>query len=124
MSKRILSVSYDIHLLATRRMLLELAGYTVTSALGFTDALEHCNSSGFDLFVLGHSIPTKDKRELIRTFRKNCSAPILSLERVGESRVESDFHASPDNPEELLKRIARIFTFIQPGSSKQASAPS
>ena len=122
MSKRILSVSYDIDLLATRRMLLELAGYTVTSALGFTEALEQCNASGFDLFVLGHSIPTKDKRELIRTFRKSCPAPILSLERVGESRVESDFHASPDDPEELLKSVGRIFRFNEPASTQQASA--
>jgi DNA-binding response OmpR family regulator len=122
MSQRILSVSYDANLLATRRMLLEMAGYTVTSALGFTEALEHCNGSGFDLFVLGHSIPTKDKRELIRTFRNNCSALILSLERVGESRVESDFHASPDDPEKLLKTVGRILAFNQPASSQQASA--
>lgn len=122
MSTRILSVSYDVNLLATRRMLLEMAGYTVTSALGFTESLEHCNSSGFDLFILGHSIPTKDKQELIRTFRKSCPAPILSLERVGELRVESDFHASPDDPEKLLKTVGNILTFFQPGSSQQASA--
>jgi DNA-binding response OmpR family regulator len=117
-SKRILSVSYDVSLLATRRMLLELAGYTVISALGFTDALECCAGSGFDLFILGHSIPTKDKQELIRAFRKNCPAPIVSLERVDELRVESDFHASPDNPEKLLKTIGRILTLIEPGSSQ------
>ncbi len=118
MSKRILSVSYDVSLLATRRMLLELAGYTVISALGFTDALECCAGPGFDLFILGHSIPTKDKQELIRAFRNNCPAPIVSLERVDELRVESDFHASPDNPEELLKTIDRILTLIEPGSSQ------
>jgi DNA-binding response OmpR family regulator len=108
MSKRILSVSYDVSLLATRGMLLEQRGYTVESALGFSQAIKHCRASGFDLFILGHSIPDMDKRELIRTFRENCPAPILSLERHGEDRVPSDFHASPDNPEQLLNIVDRI----------------
>ena len=83
MSKRILSVSYDASLLATRQMMLELRGYTVISALGFTEALEKCKASDYDLFILGHSILKRDKQELIRAFRESCSAPILALERVG-----------------------------------------
>lgn len=117
MSKRILSVSYDYGLLATRQMLLQMGGYMVTSALGFTEALEHCQSPDFDLFILGHSIPKKDKHELIRTFRETCAAPILSLDRVGEERVQSDFYATPYDPEELLKTVERILT--SPGSLMQ-----
>src|SRR6185312_11003744 len=44
MSKRILSVSYDVSLLNTRQMLLQQQGYTVTSWLGFTAALAACKS--------------------------------------------------------------------------------
>ena len=102
MSKHILSVSYDVSLLATRKMLLEQRGYAVTSALGFTKAAEHCRQSGFDLFILGHSIPEADKLHLIKTFRENCPAPILSLERHGEDYVPCDFHASPDDPERFI----------------------
>jgi DNA-binding response OmpR family regulator len=109
MSKRILSVSYDEVLLATRQMLLEQRGYNVESALGFTEAIEHCGNDGFDLFILGHSIPDKDKIHLMQTFRHNCSAPILSLERHGEERVPSDFHASPDDPGKFLKVVDDIF---------------
>jgi len=107
-SKRILSVSYDPNLLATRRMLLEQRGYTVTSTLGFTQAIAHCKIGGFDLFILGHSIPTSDKQELIKTFRESCPAPILSLERIGEDAVASDYRVYPDNPEELLRTVSRI----------------
>jgi CheY-like chemotaxis protein len=89
-------------------MLLEQRGYSVSSALGFTPAMAHCRAAGFDLFILGHSIPETDKRELIKTFRENCPAPILSLERPGESRVPSDFHASPDDPERFMKTVDRI----------------
>src|SRR5579859_143798 len=108
MSKNILSVSYDASLLATRRMLLEQRGFKVTSALGFTHAMKHCNAPDFDLFVLGHSIAISDKRELIKTFRRSCAAPILSLERHGEEKVPCDFHASPDEPEEFLTTVERI----------------
>ena len=108
MPKRILSVSYDVSLLATRKWLLEQRGYTVTSAYGFIRAVEQCHHSHFDLFVLGHSIPGPDKSGLIDTFRENCSAPILSLERHGEDFVQCDFHASPDDPEEFVKIVENI----------------
>jgi DNA-binding response OmpR family regulator len=52
MSKRILSVSYDMSLLATRKMLLEQNGYDVDNALGFSKALTSCRVGGFDLFIL------------------------------------------------------------------------
>ncbi|HET9838987.1 MAG TPA: hypothetical protein VFR84_12185 [Candidatus Angelobacter sp.] len=110
MPKQILSVSYDASLLATRRMLLEQRGFQVTSALGFTQASAHCNTPDFDLFILGHSIPVTDKQELIKTFRRHCPAPILSLERPGEEKVPCDFHASPDQPEDFLATVERIVT--------------
>ena len=108
MSKHILSVSYDESLLATRQLLLAYRGYSVISALGFTDAIEQCKTSNFDLFILGHSVPISDKNELIRTFRQYCSAPILSLDRAGESRVDSDFHVAPNDPEQFLKKVAEV----------------
>jgi DNA-binding response OmpR family regulator len=119
MSKRILSVSYDVSLLATRGMLLEQRGYHVTSSLGFTQALAECRTSGFDLFILGHSIPDTDKLELIKTFRENCPAPILSLERHGEERVPSDFHASPDDPEKLIRTVDWILSANANGSQQR-----
>ena len=121
MSKRILSISYDPVLLATRKMLLEQRGYAVTSALGFTDAAEQCQSSHFDLFILGHSIPDKDKLNLIQTFRDNCPAPIVSLERIGEKQVPCDFHASPDDPEKFVKVVDDILAGKEQ-RSKQRSA--
>jgi DNA-binding response OmpR family regulator len=108
MSKRILSVSYDVSLLATRKMLLEQKGYAVVNALGFSKALASCNTGGFDLFILGHSIPHDDKLALIESFRAHCSAPIVSLERHGEDFVSCDYHASPDAPEKFLETIDNI----------------
>jgi len=109
MSKRILSVSYHEELLTTRRMLLEHEGYQVTSALGFTESLERCRKGGFDLFILGHSIPDLDKKELIKSFRNSNGAPVLSLLRQGELPVSvADYQAPVDNPAEFLKTVGEI----------------
>ncbi len=108
MSKYILSVSYDVSLLATRKMLLEQKGYAVVNALGFSKALASCREGGFDLFILGHSIPYDDKLALIESFRANSSGPILSLERHGEDVVPCDFHASPDDPVTFLETVDNI----------------
>jgi DNA-binding response OmpR family regulator len=112
MPKRILSVSYDVSLLATRQMMLEQQEYEVISILGFTAALDACKTNHFDLFILGHSIPVRDKAALIQAFRENCDSPILSLERLGEERVPSDFHVSPDHPEELLRKVESILKMV------------
>jgi DNA-binding NtrC family response regulator len=108
MPKHILSVSYDVSLLATRKMLLEQKGYAVENALGFSKALAFCRNGGFDLFILGHSIPHDDKLALIESFRTHCPAPIVSLERHGEDFVPCDYHASPDAPDKFLETIENI----------------
>jgi len=123
MPKRILSVSYDNVLLATRQMLLEQKGYSVTSALGFREAVEDCQNEGFDLFVLGHSIPEKDKLHLIETFRGSCAAPILSLERIGEKQVQCDFHASPDDPVKFLQVVENILAGRENRSEQRSGPP-
>ncbi len=114
---RILSVSYDDVLLRTRHMLLEREGYKVVSAAGFTGSLEKCKEGGFDLFVLGHSIPQQDKQQMVEEFRKTCPAPIISLRRnAGEQLVvHADYHIEPD-PEPLLKLVANLVTHKEASS--------
>lgn len=100
MSKRILSVSYDVSLLATRGMLLEQRGYSVTSALGFTQALAECRTASFDLFILGHSIPEPDKLELIKTFRKTALrlfSPLSALVRTAYLAISTRHQTNRKN---------------------------
>jgi CheY-like chemotaxis protein len=90
MKKRILSISYDESLLRTRELILERAGYDVYSALGFAEALEVCQGdSHFDLILMGHSMPRRDKTALIKALRRTSSAPLLSLRK----------HSDPPLPE-------------------------
>jgi CheY-like chemotaxis protein len=108
---RILSVSYDESLLKTRHLMLEQCGYEVVSALGFTDSLKYCTQGGaFDLFVLGHSIPVRDKQALVQAFRAHRGAVVVALKRVGEDLASTgaDFQAEPSDPAGMLNLIAKI----------------
>lgn len=108
--KHILSVSYDENLLMTRELMLKQAAYQVTSALGFIEAIDKCATGSFDLLIIGHSIPHKDKQALITKFRKQCDAPVLVLKRHGEAQVEdADFEGHPDNPVDFLETVESIF---------------
>lgn len=108
---RILSVSYDQVLLRMRHMILEHEGYAVVSAHGLNPALELCEQGGFDLFILGHSIPDEEKRKMVQTFRQTCPAPVVSL-RLGWSDPAvdgADFRVVPD-PEVLLETVKDIMS--------------
>src|SRR4051812_10094170 len=71
--RRILCISYDESLLITRKLILEQAGFDVTPSIGFADAMEHCEQDPtFDLIVMGHSMPRKDKTALIASLRERC----------------------------------------------------
>ena len=104
--KKLLSISYDEPLLVTRHMLLKQAGYDVTSAAGFTEALEH-QSEKFDLILIGHSVPPKDKSALIAQLSKHYRAPLLSIRRHGDEPIpEADFSVDAhDGPEALLAEV-------------------
>jgi DNA-binding NtrC family response regulator len=113
MAKRapsILSISYDESLLRTREWILRAAGFSVTSALGFTDAAAHCRDSAFDLVIVGHSIPRKDKATLIETIRMHNHTRILSLRRPGEDAIpESDLSVeSSEGPDTLLTAVKSV----------------
>jgi CheY-like chemotaxis protein len=106
--KRVLCISYDESLLLTRKMILEQAGYDVTAAIGFAEAIEHCsNDPVFDLVVMGHSMPRKDKTALIATLRPTCKAPILSIRRHGDPPLpEADASVdSLDGPAKLIEAV-------------------
>jgi CheY-like chemotaxis protein len=107
---RILSISYDATLLATRELLLQQMGHTVVSAEGFAKACATCAQDGkFDLIVLGHSIPHDDKLEIVRHCGTACSCPVLALLRPNESIVEGAARSvDSSRPEKFLRAINEL----------------
>lgn len=105
----IISISYDESLLRTREWILKAAGFKVTSALGFTEASAYCLDSGFDLVIIGHSLPTKDKAAPIEHIRRHNHTRILSLRRPTEETLPRVDHSidswSPDNLVAAVKAV-------------------
>jgi len=107
---RIFSISYDATLLRTRELLLEQMGHSVLSAEGFAQAFKLCNQgSGFDLMILGHSIPHEDKREIIRHCDQTCRCPVLALTRVNEQSVpEAARSVDPGDTQAFLVAVREL----------------
>jgi len=121
--KHILSVSYDDRLLLARRRLLEQQGYRVTSAMGFKEAMVTCADQGFDLFILGDTIPDADKIKLIAAFRSRCTAPVLSIWKREQQREDSaNYLVFSDNSDELVRSVATILSRAEPQAT--AASPS
>jgi CheY-like chemotaxis protein len=121
---RILSVSYDEELLYTRRLLLESRGYSVTSALELKESLYWCEQGGFDLFILGHSIPETHKQSLIESFRASCRGTIISLICGTEPEVKGADYYIDANPEGVLNLVAAILSTAKPRRAQSATAQS
>ena len=119
---RILHVSYDESLLKTRALLLAQPGHDVVSAQSFVESLERCKQGDFDVFILCHSIPHKDKQELVKTFRVNCTAPIISLLRNCDAHVDTaDLHVEPEAGK-VLQTVAEVLRQRGQGFRERKSA--
>jgi|SRR5579864_6819773 len=110
--KKILAVSYDEALLRTRKMILEREGFAVSSARDLAEAARACaGKSTFDLILLGHSIPRREKEEILSEVRRLCpSARVLSIRAHGEAQVaQVDYSVSShDGPEALISAVKQV----------------
>jgi CheY-like chemotaxis protein len=109
LKKRILSISYDKVLLLTRHALLEREGFEVLSAHGFAEAMEACRGHhDFDVVIMGHSIPEKDKTALVGVLRTKCAAPLVSLFKPGDPAMpEADYSVDAHKGPKALLEAAR-----------------
>lgn len=104
----LLSVSYDESLLRTRHWILETAGFNVTSALGFAQAANHFQTGTFDLVIIGHSIPHKDREALLKVLRKR-ECRVLALCKPGDPPLPGIAHSIDtwDGPEALIAAVRK-----------------
>src|ERR1022692_269369 len=70
----ILSVGLDSALLGNRSLVLHSAGYMVVSTYSLKEAVDRFLGGDFDLVILCHSIPRKDRNHLACLIRASGSA--------------------------------------------------
>jgi DNA-binding NtrC family response regulator len=125
--QRILSVTYDRSLAATREMLFTGAGFQVATVSTVGHAIQLCAAESFDLIVIGHSIPLQQRELLLKEARRQCGTPTLAFCRHGEpSLSDADYiFDSAESPEFLLETVVEILRpqSRNPKHGAQLSAP-
>lgn len=105
----VLAIGRDPLLLETRSQVLQGAGYTVVPELSLKKAVARFSEGDFDLVLLCHSIPAKDRELLTQLLREHTSrTPIVSVssnlsafDSFADATVESD-------PKELLVGLREL----------------
>jgi hypothetical protein len=76
----VLSVGLDASLLETRNIVLHSAGFLVESASSLNEAAHRFLAGDFDLVILCHSVPTRERERLTCLIRASGSrTPIVSI---------------------------------------------
>jgi len=119
-ARRILSIEYNAPVLETRNAILRAAGYEITSASTFYQALERLQENRFELVLVGRSIPGVQLRGFLELAQ--IKAPSARTMILRDSSQASDFQADylhdPDQgPEALLNAIRNVFVSSQAASA-------
>ena len=112
----VLSISYDESLARTRELILDAAGIEVHTALDIQKAMWLFKKNRYQLIILGHSIPLKERQLIAQRLRSVSSTPILAISRAGErSSVPAEHHVNAsDGPRRLLNVVRDILKIAEP----------
>jgi CheY-like chemotaxis protein len=119
-ARRILSIEYSVPVLETRNTILRGAGYEITSASSFYQALERLQENRFDLVLFGRSIPGVQLRDFLELIQ--LKAPAARTMLLRDSSEVKDFRADylhdPDTgPEALISAIESLLMKNQAASA-------
>jgi CheY-like chemotaxis protein len=105
----ILQVAYYPSLLRTRTLMLETAGYRVTSTLGNSEAMELDASeiAKIDLVVVGFSASHSIRTEMVRWFKANYpKIPVVALQAdAWEQFPDADVKTMADDPKVWIAAV-------------------
>lgn len=110
--RKILSIGAEPSLQLSRKMILEQAGFIVTSAADVQEGLKHCDRQRFGLFLVCQSVSEHEKMVLTRALKEKCPGiPILEMHSHDTPRViGADYTVETvDGPEALVLTVQRIF---------------
>jgi CheY-like chemotaxis protein len=107
--KVVLAIGFDQSLLRPRTLVLQSAGYLVESVSSLKEAVDRFESGDFDLVLLCHSVPRKDRYRLTSFLRSSGSrTPIVS---IAGTLGECDAFASAtleDGPNRFLAGVRAV----------------
>lgn len=129
----VLSVGSDPEVSCTRDLFLRSAGYIVVSAISIKEAAYLFRYGDFDLVILCHTLPLKDRERLTSLIRASGSRiPIVcvSANELGEQNAFADATLSEDpvlflgSLEVVLSRHARVQPAAVPAAGNKIEVAS
>ena len=107
--KKVLSIVYSANMLELRRMVLEQAGYAVTSVQGTKEALALEPPFDFDAVIVGHAAPRTELEAMLTWVKANMpNARIVALQSANSERLQlADICADPYEPEQWVNTVTR-----------------
>ena len=109
----ILSIGIDEKSMATRGVVLQRAGHTVSQAKDLRQVVAACSGIQFDVVIMGQSLPAKEKLRVYEVIRQsNCGAKILELHTSSEPEIkgtDADLRVN-DGPQEALVEVVDRLT--------------
>lgn len=108
-AKKVVCVSWVPELARTRELLLRHAGFEVLSLLGERDFNRLDGNADVDLLILAHSMPRQQKLQALAIFKRNSSAPVLSLLAPHQAKLpEADYAVEAFSPAEFLDAVKKV----------------
>ncbi len=109
----VLCTGRDKRLGAVRQAALVQAGHTVVSAFDEPTLVSACKEHRFDVAVIGHSIPRRERNRVFLLIRQHApSAKVLELytERIGKVLEAADAWLVVDNdaPHDLAEHVSAL----------------
>jgi DNA-binding response OmpR family regulator len=122
MSKTILVVDDERHLVSLVEKYLLKEGYRVVTAYNGQDALNVARHEKPDLIILDIMMPVMDGYEFIRNWRKDNETPIILLTAkveddekvIGLELGSDDYITKPFHPRELIARVRAVLRRTSP----------
>lgn len=114
MPYRLLSVGPVSELLTTRNAVLRQAGFLVETSFDLNEALALFLAEDFDVAVVCHSVPARDKERFVRLLKEHKPLTPVAVMSDGHHAGcgDEEIH-NLDGPEELLQRISELIASAQ-----------
>lgn len=97
-----------------RELLLRHAGFEVISLLGVRDLSRLDGNADAYLLILSYSVPRQEKLNALTIFKRNCSAPVLSLLAPHQTQLPgADYAVEAFGPAEFLDAVRKASSAMQ-----------
>src|SRR3954469_16918994 len=99
-TKHILNISPVENLRRTRELMLEEAGFVVTSIGSLRETQHVCRRASFDLVMIEQSLEADEKRMIAASVREHCKdTPIMEICRVSPEVPNAEYVLRDPSPE-------------------------